>query len=362
LQHEELSNFIASSDKPLQILSNGADALGNSEQTTAIDLRMQVDMLMNKWAVAKPSLEALSLAPTIWSELTVSRSNFCLPSNPLVNILRWRIEANLFKIHTNRNFAGLQRNMPFYATPLDPTSLVRSGGVGNSDLNQSATAGPPPIYRYSFLLDRARYLISIAQQFETTMLSTIEKEEAEIYTYMRAKQDLKLERSGIVLQDLRLKEANDSKRLATAQRLRAQFQQDYYAGLRNDKWITVLEHGAMTLQGVAAGLYGLSVGLTDFTDPGARISRIADTLQSTVSALQMGVSYVIRRKEWEFQENLAGHDISLAQIGEKIADDHIAIVNQERNIANQRLDFATDVVEYLANEKFTNADLYNGPQ
>ena len=283
---------------------------------------------------------------------------FCLPVNPMVNLLRWRIESNRAKIRTNRNFAGMKRELQPYATPVDPRRLVQQAASGGLDFNQFIPSSPPPVYRYSFLVERAKYLVSVAQQFEGSMLSALEKADAETYGLMKAIQDIRLERSNVTLQGLRVREANDSVTLAERQRERAEFQQTHFDDLLSVGLLQAEEDAlgfmvaSAATQAVAAVLYAAADN-----SAGGAASSVASVFSTTSSILSTIASNKRRAQEWKYQRDLAEYDVDIADLGIDIAEDRVDIVEQEREIANLRLEHANDTVEFLGN-KFTNEFLY----
>lgn len=301
---------------------------------------------------------------TIGDELPDLFLGFCIPMNPMVNLFRWRIQSNLDKIRTNRNYAGMQRELQPYAIPVDPTKMVKGTTSEGFAFEQFIPSTPPPIYRYSFLLERSKYLISVAQQFENSMLSSIEKEEQESYSYMRAKQDIKLEQGNVTLQGLRCQESEDLKTQADNQKNRAIFQNSYYDDLIQQGLI-FWEESAIENQVKVLDAYGVGMGWQAITTLGNLVSGLGGDVPGTVAAYygakanlaQTRASFARREQEWIFQKKLSNWDITLADDGVRIANDRINIVNQENNIAHTRLEFANDVVEFLGN-KFTGRELY----
>jgi len=299
---------------------------------------------------------------------------FCIPLNPMLNSLRFRVESNLEKIKTNRNFAGMQRDLQFYATPVDATKIIQN--AGNLDLNTVNFNSPPPIYRYSFLYERAKYLNSLAKQLENQMLSALKDEEQAKYTLFRAKQDINLEKANVSLQNLRLNEAFNSKFSAEAQKNKMNYTKMHYNNLIEDGLIS-WEHAGIVSQSAAIGFHysaavasGVAAG-QDFLKSvftagllgnsgeqlASSFSSLAAASQATSSLMQTKASYARREQDWKFQRNLAKQEMVIAQIGIDIAQDRINIVNQEKNISTLRLQHANDNVEFL-NSQFGNTQLY----
>ena len=306
--------------------------------------------------ISEGAFEGLGLV-TIGEELPAWMPGFCLPMNPLVNLLRWRIESNLEKIRTNRNFVGMQRQMQPYATPVDPKKLVKAAASGGIDFEQFIPSTPPPIYRYSFLIERGKYLVSVAQQFEGSMLSALEKADAESYSLMKARQDLRLERANVTLQGLRLKENQDALKLANMQLDRTTFQRDHYAGLI-DEGLSGWEQAALAFQITGVAHLHVAAAIKQAATWGVGgIGDVGQALLSTASLLQTQATYDRRKQEWEYQRDLTEYDIDIADIGTDIAEDRIDIVAKEKSIASTRREFASDTIEFLG-AKFTNRDLY----
>jgi hypothetical protein len=159
-------------------------------------------------------------------------AGICVPSDPMLDILRWRVETNLEKIRTGRNIVGMQRQLQTYASPVDPTAAIQRAAVGGQ-VDELIPSEPPPIFRFSFLVERARYYVGVAQQLETLLLASYEKYDDALYNWLKAKQDLKTAQANLALQALRITEARNGIELAKRQQERAQIQENYFAGLLN---------------------------------------------------------------------------------------------------------------------------------
>ena len=81
---------------------------------------------------------------------------------------------------------------------------------------------------------------AFAQQLEAAMLQVLEKRELEAYHLLKAKPDVKLQRAGLRLQDLRVNEARSEVTLAELQR--------DHANLQLGHWSTLLEEGITNLR------------------------------------------------------------------------------------------------------------------
>jgi hypothetical protein len=263
---------------------------------------------------------------------------FCVPPNPLVDALRRRAELNLHKIHTCRNIAGLTWHPEPYAVPLGSENGELSAIATGRLPDPTRSALQPLPYRYATLVERARQLVQLASQIEASLLSTIEKHDAEAYSQLKGRQDLALARASVRLKDLQAVEANDGITLAELQRDRAQLQADNFAKLlgRNVSPVEVLAllgHGVEFVASVGlsggAGFFGMIAG------------------------------WDRRQEEWRFNRQLAQHDIRVGSQQVLLAVDKVQIAGQEQTIATLQADHAEELLDYLTTRKVANALLYD---
>jgi hypothetical protein len=320
------------------------------------------------------ALSAISPETSIVEALSARIGNgFLVPPDPQLNILRWRIATNLDKIRTGRNMAGLRRTVQTYAAPVDARAAVQSAASGTLDADQLIPSAPPSIYRFSFLVERARYFISVAQQLEGQLLASFEKGDEAAYSLMKARQDLKAADANLALQALKVKEAGDGVQLAQLQFDKATFQQQHFSELLQAdlnhyetealKWL----QNMMRLQlGIAAAQTALAVGMVA-TGVGAlagaqELLSAAQTAAGALGSLSqwnsMQATFERRREEWRFQRDLARQDVAIGKQGFTLANDRVGIANQEQDIARSQKDFANQVIDFLST-KFTNKELYD---
>jgi hypothetical protein len=155
-------------------------------------------------------------------------SGFWVPPNPVLQALRLHAELNLYKLRTCRNIAGDQRQLDPYTAPTDVESGLPAIGAGGQIILPGTIILRPISYRYAVLIERAKQLVSLAQRIEAAFLSTLEKRDAEFYNLIKARQEARLARAGVLLQELRVREAEDGVKLAELQRERAEIQENYY--------------------------------------------------------------------------------------------------------------------------------------
>jgi hypothetical protein len=280
-------------------------------------------------------------------------SDFCTPPNPLLELNRFRAESNLEKIRSCRNFAGLKRGLQAYAPAADPGSMAAQA-ASRQEADALVESEPPPIYRYQYLHGRAQNFLTTAQQLSAQMLAAIEKQEEAQYNVLRAQQEAELAKSSIALQGLRVKEALDSITLAQLQKDRVVVQRDYYQELLDGGWSS-WETAAvvlMTLSGVAHAAAAIAAGIDPRANAATVLSETAAALGTGASIAQTVAGFERREREWRYQRDLARKDVSISDQHIALANDHHAIMLQERDIAQLQGEHADDVVN------FTNKELY----
>lgn len=302
------------------------------------------------------------------------------PRNPVVDALNLHAELNLKKLRSGRNIAGMER---IRMKPAAVELMVVDGAL----VPPPSTHLRPTAYRYSALIDRAKQLVSIAQQIEANFFAALEKRDVEAYNLLDAHQDVQLTKETVELQDLRIQEADNQIVLMDLHKDRAQTQHDTYntwinagpnryerAMLENYKdmkdernWLAKMEAAiaiADAAVNTASALYGKDIGAALAAAAlGVAAGLRAETVMD-INALELeaqrnafNANFERRKDEWRLQSALANHDINIAAQQLFQAEINKQIVEQERVIANMRAEQAEAIVEFL-NNKFTNVELY----
>lgn len=253
------------------------------------------------------------------------------------------------------------RELSPYAAPTDQFSgmPVATAGGEISTGNFGGTFRPSP-YRFDVLIQRAKEQVQLAQQIESSLLSMYEKADAENYSLLKAKQDLKVSQSNIKLQDLRLKEAYSGITLAELQKDRVTISSDYYKSLLQGNSLSDLELAALSLNLIALSFYisagGMAITSAIFNS-GAAFGYAGQATSVTAQYLNQLASYERRRQDWEYQQDLTTADLKISDQQIKIANDQKNVVDQERQISILQNSNAQATLDFLTN-KFTNAELY----
>ena len=297
-----------------------------------------------------------------------------LSPNPVVASLTAHAQANLAKLRSGRNIAGLQRQLEL-TTPLA--------------LAPAARVFHPTPYRYTVLIDRAKHLVTLAQQVEAAYLAALEKYDDATYTLLKANQDLALAQAGVALQALRVTEAKTSKALADKQKERAEYQVNTYDGFLKagmNEWerqlltdyqranvtriamakldgaltafqaMNTASSGGFLGSGIGAGYASASV-IAALAGIKSEVATAASFFETAIQEHSLYNSIEQRQQEWTLQLGLAQHDDAISAQQVQLAIDHQNIVAQEQAIAQKQQENAQATVRFLAN-KFTKADLY----
>ena len=301
---------------------------------------------------------AVELTRNIHTYVPTPVFHFCVPPNPVLKALRFHAEVNLYKIRTCRNIAGMERQLEPYSAATDTVTGLPIIGAGGNLVLPGTTVFRPTPYRYAVLIERAKQLVQLATQIEAAMLSTLEKRDVEAYSVLKVRQEVRLARAGVRLQDLRVKEAQDGVTLAELQQERAQIQITHYEDWINGG-LNIYEQAAIAFM-VIAVTHQVAAGIVSFVkgDYPAGFSSGGQAFSTMGSIASMWASFERRSQEWELNRDVAQQDVRIGAQQVRIANDHFRVTEQERVIAGLQSDHAEATVDFLSN-KFTNVELYD---
>lgn len=347
------------------------------------------------------------LSPDLDTPTNIPTDATVLP-NPLLDLLRLRVEIQLTKMRQGRNIAGMKRQVELpVSLPPGPSDLPVIGAGGQLIIPGVRPVLRPTPYYFRVLLERSKQLVNIAQQIEAAYLAALEKRDAENYNLLKANNDLQLALMGEELQNRRLNEAQAGVGLAHAQRQRAAVMSERYKMLSSiglsaleqqmissyQEAIGYLRQGgiasaeAARLGGQAASLNAAAAGASAFISAfgGSIPNVVAAALYARAGAASMGsaaaqaqaaiysanaqvastqaqiygiqASAEWRQREFETQAAIAEQDVAIGEAQINVAQAHVGVADQERRIAQTQATQAQAIVDFLA-KKFTNAELY----
>ncbi|MGK7396939.1 MAG: neuraminidase-like domain-containing protein [Candidatus Cyclobacteriaceae bacterium M3_2C_046] len=309
---------------------------------------------------------------------------FCIPNNPDLLTYWETVEDRLFKIRHCMNIEGVVRQLPLFQAPVNPALLVKARAAGldiGSVLND--LYAPLPYYRYRVMVQKALDFCNEVKSLGNSLLSVLEKKDAEEMTLLRAGHEIKMLEMIKDVKKLQLDEARNSLSALKELKKMTEVRYDYYARIEklNSKEALNLQklELAQILQAIGQG-YDLAAqysrlipettaGVTPGTTFGGanvgealnfygsyyRFLSSIESYQANKAAIQAG--HDRRWDEWKLQEKLASRE--LVQIDKQItaAEIRVEILGKEKHNHETQLKHSREVNDWM-NSKFTSKDLY----
>jgi len=157
---------------------------------------------------------------------------FCIPNNEKLLSLWDTVADRLFKIRHCMNIGGVERKLALFEPPLDPGLLAQAAAaglsIGNilSDLNTTA-----PIYRFSFLLQKAFEMVAEVKSLGNVLMSAIEKRDNEKLSRIRAGHERHLLELVTSIKERQRLEARANRESLEQNRETSKMRFDHYQGL-----------------------------------------------------------------------------------------------------------------------------------
>ncbi|MDP9316865.1 MAG: neuraminidase-like domain-containing protein [Chloroflexota bacterium] len=157
---------------------------------------------------------------------------FCVPYNDKLLTYWDVVEDRLFKIRHCMNIEGVTRQLPLFEPPIDPGMLVKAAAAGVdlasalSDLN-----APLPHYRFITLSQKASELCADVKSMGASLLSALEKRDAEAVTLLRSTHEISLLEATRVIKEYQIGEAQASLDALTESLKMARTRLTYYTML-----------------------------------------------------------------------------------------------------------------------------------
>jgi len=312
-------------------------------------------------------------------------SYFCVPENPEF-IAYWdTVEDRLYKIRHCLNIEGVARPLALFAPPINPADLIAAaraglGGLGAVTGNRSVA---PPLYRFSFLIEKAKSLAATVTQFGASLLATLEKKDAESLALLRSSQEKTILQLTTMVKELAVEIASDELNTLNNSLASAAYRQTHYqdlidAGLNHNEVSNLVYQTAAAFFNTTGSLFG---GLASasalipqagspfaMTYGGVQLGRSLAYTSSIFKALgdlaNFGASlnatmagYVRRAGEWEFQRQLAEYETTGIADSIQAAEAKKEIAQQDLKIHKQTIKDSAEVSAFLKS-KFTNEQLY----
>ena len=306
-----------------------------------------------------------------------------------------RVEDRLYKIRNSLNFEGIFRSLALFDPPIDPAQLVAAAANGSFSSASAGSAGLQnrPHYRYTTMLEKARGMISNVIGLGGTLLSTLEKKDAESLALLQNTHE-----SQILNLTTAIKEAQKQEAEITLQSLKTSLESTKYRNQHYkdliDENISPKEIAQITLMGVAQALRLTSgiistissgvAAIPDFnlgasgafgspvatsTIGGSNISKILEAVAKgfeTGANLTDGIGSIVgifagyerRLQDWQLQEKMAAYEITQIEQQIEAQQERVKMADQEIRIHEKSIEQNEQIADFYKS-KFTNKELYN---
>jgi Tc toxin complex TcA C-terminal TcB-binding domain/Neuraminidase-like domain/Concanavalin A-like lectin/glucanases superfamily/Salmonella virulence plasmid 28.1kDa A protein len=292
-----------------------------------------------------------------------------------------RVEDRLYKIRHCQNIEGIVRQLALFEPPIDPSQLVRAVASGNVPMSViSGLTAEVPHYRFDYMLERARNIISTVIQLGSSLLNTLEKKDAEQISLLRSTHESVILRLIQTTKEKQINEAQANLESLNKSLEAANHRVDHYynliSGGLNASEISSLalaenaretETDANVFNTLAAASYALPniFGLADggmnfgavVQMAGATLSGIASNLNQGSSLAATIAQYERRTEDWQLQLQMAQDDVNLITQQITASLIYVDIATCELKAHQKSIEQANEVEDFFKN-KFSNQDLY----
>lgn len=318
---------------------------------------------------------------------------FCTsPNDKLLGY--WDTVADrLFKIRHCMNIEGINRSLALFEPPIDPALLVKASAAG-LDLGTVLTGSLSvtiPHYRFRVLIQKAVEICNDVKNMGQTLLSVLEKKDAEELAVLRASQEVKLLNAIRQIKNESIKESEET--VASLQNalelanIRLQYytsreymnrsEQEQLSRLDKAMDFQIASQVTNTLASVVGLIPDFEIGVAGaFASPFSTGTIGGKTLFNSLQGASMALGalstienhkatksgirggYDRRMDDWQLQAELTEKEIE--QLTRQIAAAEIRLAITERDLTNHDMQITqSQEVETFMKDKYTNRDLYN---
>lgn len=306
---------------------------------------------------------------------------FCIPDNQQLAAYWDRIEDRLYKIRHCLNIDGVAEPLPLFAPPINPMDLVRASAQGGNILNiANQQQQNISYYRFTYLIERARAYTELVSEFGNSLLSALEKSDAEALALLNLNQSKVILNMTLIIKNKQLEGLENQLSGLQESLQSAQNRYQFYTTLINAGYNssenTALSYmqDSIVIEEVVAGIQGVSIAgylapcIFGFSDGGMKfgdaINMGAQILQTSsqiltqkAGSLETVAQYQRRAEDWKLQQQLAQYDINQIQDQILSMQTNISSSQEEIDIQKKSIDQNLDEITFYQN-KFTNQQLY----
>lgn len=378
--------------RPLEVPSAGADEAKTFAELNELGLDpfSNAAIALESWIhlptqpVKKQGCDEVSREPWVRVPVVSRFWYFCYPPNPEM-LKYWDLLADrLFKIRHCQNIDGVERQLPLFEPPIDPALLVQAtaAGIDIKSVLAELDSGLPP-YRFRSIHARASSFAASLRSLGGSLLSALEKHDAEALSRIRSGQELEMLAR---VREIRTKQRDEARSaiesheaaLQMAQQRQSHYSQLMLVGLSPEEQ-QQFDAGAKA-QRKRSAAQGLQIAATivsalpQISFPprletgGLQLANVMNMIASgfTYAAAEqdykagragLNAGHFRRAQDWSLQTRQA--TLEIARIKRDIIAAKIRLQIAERELDNHALQVqhAHAVDEYMRS-KFTNTELY----
>jgi hypothetical protein len=307
---------------------------------------------------------------------------FCIPENDQFGDYWEKVEDRLYKIRNCMNISGVVRQLALFQPPINPMALVRAAASGR-DIGSviSEASSPIPYYRFGYLIEKAKGFASVVQQFGGSLLSALEKKDAEELALLRSTHEKTILDLTTSMKEKQIEEATETIKSLEESKARAETLKSHYerlleAGLlpreESNKDLMIKggrrEEEASILNAISSGLFMIpqiggqeGFGGKQLGHAFAGLASIANALaikNKTEASITLTIAgYTRRKQEWLLQKTIASHEIDQIEAQKMAAEIRKEMLEKELEIHEKSIEQKEEEYNFLK-DKFTDNELY----
>jgi hypothetical protein len=315
----------------------------------------------------------------------MNRKNvFCVPNNKKMLDYWDRLDDRLYKLRHCMNIDGVKRTLSLFQPEIDPALLVlaKAGGLDLADIVGGLYA-PPPAYRFTYLLEKARAFAGTVQGFGGALLSALEKKDGEQLTLLRSTHEQNLLKMTRELKKKAVAEAEANLQAAAEGMVNTMnrivqytlwidenlngWERTQQISLHTSSTLSAIEPVFNTIASISALIVNVGAPtamtfggkqLTGASENAARIINSLAHLASLISSSAgLEASFQRRAQDWKFQLKTAEQELKQVQQQITAATIRHAIAQKDLEIHEKQMEQAAEVHDFYK-DKFTSLELY----
>jgi hypothetical protein len=248
---------------------------------------------------------------------------FCIPSNEKLLEYWDTVADRLFKIRHCMDIDGVERKLALFAPPIDPAALIQAVSQGLSLGSILADlSSPPPIYRFSYLLQKANEFCSDVKALGSALLAALEKKDAEELGRLRTSHETSMLELVTSIKERQVLDAKVNKENLLKARETAGFRLQHYIDLLGNESVTVPAPPTIAATLTADSQLPADTGIPTIE---------TDVDESLVDSDESGVKLIKRESEELEQSRIASDFEDQANMTETIAKTTFLIPDFEIN-------------------------------